>query len=147
TANARYLLGIAGMVYVGDELGTVSFDFTYASIITLPTATLNLVLGPPLARAIAGPSQERARTLAVRYVSLDVLSSVAAAAFALLTYRYAIAFVDIPWAGDYELFALLAASAVVGGATNGLIIISQFQGRAMKTARIFSAILALKLLI
>jgi len=147
TANSRYLLGLAGIVFSGAALGKVGFDFTISSIITLPTATLNLVFGPPIARMIAqGPVRE-ARRRAVHYILLNLLCSAAVAVAVLAIYAMAIEMARIPWSGDYGLISLLVVSFAVSGATNGLIIISQFQGSATRTAWMLFAILVAKIII
>jgi O-antigen/teichoic acid export membrane protein len=147
TANSRYLLGLAGIVFTGTALGKVGFDFTISSVIALPTATLNLVFGPPIARMIAqGPARE-ARRRAMHYIALNFLCSAAVAIAVLATYAMAIKIARIPWSGDYGLIRLLVVSTAVSGTTNGLIIISQFQGSATRTAWMLCGILVAKIVI
>src|SRR5690606_36768678 len=83
----------------------------------------------------------------LQYVIINLVSSAAVAAGVLAIYPYAIGFAEIPWDGDLRLIRLLAISGTIAGATNGLIIISQFQGNAMRTSWILLSILLAKIMI
>lgn len=141
--NGRYLLAYSGIYSSGAVLGQVALVFTLANIIVIPTSTLNLVIGPSLARYMA---VEHMRRQVAAFYLLTVFSfCLAGVGLVCMTYRSVFRFAEVPLTVDPLLIFLLTAGAAVAVFGNACLILEQFLGRAAKAARVFAIVMVSKL--
>jgi O-antigen/teichoic acid export membrane protein len=119
--GARYPIFISSYFFAPKELGFVVLLFTFLALISIPTATLNLVVGPNLRRRIAkNPDNTKLR---IQYAA-------AAAALAIVA-SFAVAII-YPWFVTHEsqlpIQALMVfATSLVVAAISNAIMFFQFQ--------------------
>jgi O-antigen/teichoic acid export membrane protein len=119
--NARFPILIVSYFFLPAELGMVVLMLTFLTLITIPTATLNLVLGPNIRRKIAAdPSNS---SLRVQYASLAALLAAVSSLIVALVYPW---FVEAENQLPISTLMLFAISLIISAICNAIIFF-QFQ--------------------
>ena len=140
--NARYMLTYAGIFLEGSVLGQVGLVFTVVGMLVIPISTLNLLMGPFLARRLQRPDSALD---VVKY--LVAVTALVMAGIGVVYFAHPLIFMlaDIEQTVPSSFIMLLCGAFAITLLANAALIVQQFRGQAARAARLFSAIMAVKL--
>ncbi len=145
--NSRYQLALVGMFLSGEILGEIGVILTILGLISLPVATLQLVFGPPVARALASENESPDTNIVNIYLTINALGTFIAAIIVVLLYDVLLDFVGFDSSVKFSTLLILVAGLVVQGVLSSFIIIGQNAGHASNLSKIFGFFVVMKLVL
>lgn len=142
--NGRYLLALFGVFADGEQLGQLALAATLAAIVAIPEATLNLILGPHLARQLAQSGQGARSVLA--FLGAVLVTTLACSLLVYWGHRPALELAGIKAGLAPRVLGLMIGSVALMALTNAVLLIEQYRGHAGAASRQFCAVVAVKLI-